>query len=276
MGGSNKMNKRISKKKINKPKKSKINDKTKSKVKNPKKSNVKFKYREAKKKARQNKKRIKSKRVIRTEEEKQKLRLVAEVQSKGRTTNYRLTQIKNYFGDSTEHYAGKELVARLRNLGVVTPAGKVKLGEKFLNQLDVMTLKALIKALDKFLNSEYSKVSVMKRRSEETKGMLETEYNFSDYEAEMLYEMLSNEAINEIYKYIDPSALWAMIEEAKEMPGNEGDNFLVVVKRYYDITNNIDFKKTLYNFIYYFFGEASEELKEDIREWEEFSGESFF
>ena len=59
------MNKRISKKKINKPKKSKINDKTKSKVKNPKKSNIKFKCREAKKKARQNKKRIKSKRVIR-------------------------------------------------------------------------------------------------------------------------------------------------------------------------------------------------------------------
>ena len=151
------MKKRISKK-IIKPKKSKINDKTKSKVKNPKKSNVKFKYREAKKKARQNK-RIKSKRVIRTEEEKQKLRLVAEVQSKGRTANYRLTQIKKYFGDSTEHYAGKELVARLRNLGVVTPAGKVKLGEKFLNQLDVMTLKALVKALDKFLNSEYSKIS---------------------------------------------------------------------------------------------------------------------
>ena len=268
------MKKRINKK-INKPKKSKINDKTKFKVKNPKKSNVKFKYREAKKKARQNK-RIKSKRVIRTEEEKQKLRLVAKVQSKGRTANYRLTQIKKYFGDSTEHYAGKELVARLRNLGVVTPAGKVKLGEKFLNQLDVMTLKALIKALDKFLNSEYSKVSVMKRREEETKGMLETDYNFNAEEAEMLYEMLSNEAINEIYKYIDPSELWALVDEAKEMPGNEADNFLVVVKRYYDITNNVDFKKALYTFIYYFFGEASEELREDIREWEEFSGESFF
>jgi len=261
------MNKRISKKKINKPKKSKINDKTKS--------NVKFKYREAKKRARQNK-RIKSKRVIRTEEEKKKLRLVAEVQSKGRTANYRLTQIKKYFGDSTEHYAGKELVARLRNLGFVTPAGKVKLGEKFLNQLDVMTLKALVKALDKFLNSEYSKVSVMKRRTEETKGMLETDYNFNAEEAEALYEMLSNESINEIYKYIDPSELWAMVDEAKEMPSNEADNFLVVVKRYYDITNNIDFKKALYTFIYYFFGEASDELREDIREWEEFSGESFF
>lgn len=268
------MKKRISKK-INKPKKSKINDKTKSKVKNPKKSNVKLKYREAKKKARQNK-RIKSKRVVRTEEEKQKLRLVAEIQSKGRTANYRLGQIKKYFGDSTEHYAGKDLVARLRNLGVVTPAGKVKLGDKFLNQLDIMTLKAIIKSLDKFLNSEYSKVSTMKRREEETKGMLETDYNFSLEEAEALYEMLSNEAINEIYKYISPSELWAMVEEAKEMPGNEADNFLVVVKRYYNLTNNIDFKKALYTFIYYFFGEASEELREDIREWEEFSGESFF
>lgn len=261
------------KNKINKPKKSKINDKVKSKVKNPK--NTKIKYREAKRKARQNK-RIKSKRVIRTEEEKQKLRLVAEVQSKGRTANYRLTQIKKYFGDSTEHYAGKDLVARLRNLGVVTPAGKVKLGDKFLNSLDIMTLKAIIKSLDKFLNSEYSKVSTMKRREEETKGMLETDYNFNAEEAEMLYEMLSNEAINEIYKYIDPSELWALVDDAKEMPGNEADNFLVVVKRYYDITNNIDFKKALYKFIYYFFGEASEELREDIREWEEFSGESFF
>lgn len=200
------------------------------------------------------KKRIKSKRVERTKEERQYLRQIAGIQALANTTNYRIKQIEKKFGNK-EHYAVKNFLPRAELFDILTKNQLVTLSERRYKKMSLFDLKNVERLLKNFLNTDTSKISKIKEIENNQKEMFKNDYNFSDHEIETINEMWTNESINEMYKYIPPSDLWAIIQETNESSDklNKKDSFLKIVKRYYDVTNSADFKKVLERFINYYF-----------------------
>ena len=199
-------------------------------------------------------KRRRSKRVIRTKEEKEYLRQIARIQSLANTTNYRIKAIEKKLGDKN-HYAVKSFLPRAGVLGVLTKKNYVSLSEKRYKKMTLFELKNVERLLKNFLNTDTSKLSKIKEIENNQRNMFKDEYFMSDSEIETINEMWENESINEIYKYIPPSELWAIIKEVNisEKKGSKKDKFLQIVKRYYDVTNNADFVNVLNKFINYHF-----------------------
>lgn len=200
---------------------------------------------------------IRSKTIKRTEKEKEILREVAHIQTLGRKANYRLKAIEKLTG-SKEHYAGKEFIARLKQLGFNTKSGYIAIGDKFLSSKKIRDLKMLEKLINNFLNTKMSTVKGIKEFNKTLNNSLQERYNFSFDQADKLLRLFSAEGTNNIYKYIDPSDLWIIAQEAEKDGTPSKEKFLRLVKRYYDYTNNLDFKETLEDFYYYLWGNTDE------------------
>lgn len=202
-------------------------------------------------------KRIKSRTVHRTVREKKKLRLVAEIQAKGAKANYRLKRLEQVF-KTKEIYAGKRLVARGENLDILTSSKYIKLGEKFLNSLGIVELRAILKTIDSFLNSKTSTVQGIREVINNLRKNMGVNYNFTAKEIDLLIEMFENSAVEAMYEYFEPSELWDLVDEAKLKAGDSASNFRKIVYKYYLDTNNKEFKVDLENFITYMWGTQQE------------------
>ena len=70
------------------------------------------------------------------------------------------------------------------------------------------------------------------------------EEDLSNDEAETLYNMLSDDYVSDILKYIPASDFWALIEDAKEQ-GDTQEDFISRISDYIDFGNDVDMRNKL-------------------------------
>ena len=70
------------------------------------------------------------------------------------------------------------------------------------------------------------------------------EEDLTNEEAEALYDMLSDDYVTDILKYIPASEFWALIEDAKEN-GDTEQQFIDRIKDYIEFGNDLDMKNKL-------------------------------
>lgn len=220
-------------------------------------------------------KRIKSRRVVRSSEEIEIDRLVTRIQTLGRRTNYRLKSIEKFTGKK-ESYLGKELISRLNVLNIATKSGNVAIGEKTLKKLSKLQLEASVNLLEKFLNSKTSTIKGIKEQQAKLQTSLSRTFKLTHDEITTLIRMFTNESLNEIYKYIDPSELWAIVDEVQNSEKPNKEYFMEVVRRYYNYTNNLDFKDALERFAIYFWGSTAEKEQRAYTDYEDNQNMDYF
>ena len=107
----------------------------------------------------------------------------------------------------------------------------------------------LCKVLEQFLNSKTSTKRGIKQTRKTTiknlaKSLGTEEEDLTDEEAETLYEMLSDDYVTDILKYIPASDFWALIEDAKES-GDSQDSFISRISDYIEFGNDVDMRNKL-------------------------------
>lgn len=202
--------------------------------------------------------RIRSKKVIRTPEEREQLLLIASIQANGRKINYRLKQIEKEYG-SKEIFANKEFLERARAFDMVTRSNYLKLGEKFLQSKNNTQLKMIDYLLKKHLKHKTSSKAGIKEVVNQLVSNIGRNFKFTADQISKLLEMFRNENLNQIYKHIDPSEFWAIVEEAEKDGTPSKERFLRLIEFYGYSTNNLDFKEALEGFYIYMWGSEKEE-----------------
>ena len=115
--------------------------------------------------------------------------------------------------------------------------------------MTVTQMKATIKATQQFLNSKTSTKRGIKQIKKTTikqlaKSLGTEEEDLTDEEAEALYDMLSDDYVTDILKYIPASDFWALIEDAKEAGDNQ-DSFISRISDYIEFGNDVDMRNKL-------------------------------
>lgn len=115
--------------------------------------------------------------------------------------------------------------------------------------MTITQMRATIKATQQFLNSKTSRVGGVKEVRKTTiksiaKSMGTEEEDLTNEEAEALYDMLSDDYVTDILKYIPASEFWALIEDAKEN-GDTEQQFIDRIKDYIEFGNDLDMKNKL-------------------------------
>lgn len=126
-----------------------------------------------------------------------------------------------------------------------TRTGRVRVNKS----MTITQMRATIKATQQFLNSKTSRVGGVKEVRKTTiksiaKSMGTEEEDLSNEEAEALYDMLSDDYVTDILKYITASEFWALIEDAKEK-GDTEQQFIDRIKDYIEFGNDLDMKNKL-------------------------------
>lgn len=140
-----------------------------------------------------------------------------------------------------------------------TDTGRIRVNKK----MTIGQLRATIKATEQFLNSKTSTVKGIKDVIKRTKKSLsktleknnifgaeeaEKEANkLTEKEADILYDMLSEDYIKDLLPYIGASEMWGVVEDAKEMNIEEKDEFFELFNTYtsVDFTNDLDMKEKI-------------------------------
>lgn len=176
-------------------------------------------------------------------EEQQKL--YNELKKLSKRANQRIVRLEREFGKDT--WATKKLRDRLATepLQAWTRTGRVKVNKS----MTITQMKATIKATQQFLNSKTSRVGGVKQvRKTVIKSIAESlgteEENLSNEEAEALYDMLSDDYVTDILRYIPASEFWALIEDAKEN-GDTEQQFIDRIKDYIEFGNDVDMRNKL-------------------------------
>ena len=176
-------------------------------------------------------------------EEQQKL--YNELKKLSKRANQRIVRLEREFGKDT--WATKKLRDRLATepLQAWTRTGRVKVNKS----MTITQMKATIKATQQFLNSKTSRVKGVKQvRKTVIKSIAESlgteEENLSNEEAEALYDMLSDDYVTDILRYIPASEFWALIEDAKEN-GDTEQQFVDRIKDYIEFGNDVDMRNKL-------------------------------
>lgn len=153
--------------------------------------------------------------------------------------------MKENFGKDT--WATKKLRDRLATepLQAWTKTGRVKVNKK----MTITQMKSTIKATQQFLNSKTSTKRGIKQVRKTTiknlaKSLGTEEEDLTDEEAEALYDMLSDDYVTDILKYIPASDFWALIEDAKES-GDSQDSFISRISDYIEFGNDVDMRNKL-------------------------------
>jgi hypothetical protein len=225
-------------------------------------------------------KRIKSKKIIRTPEERQQLLLIASIQSNGRRINYRLKEIEKEYG-TREIFANKEFLERARAFDMLTPYNNLRLGEKFLKTKNNTQLKMIDYLLKKHLKHKTSNKAGIKEVIDQLVSNIGRNFKFTTDQISKLLEMFRNENLNLIYKHIDPSQFWAIVEEAEKDGIPTKERFLRLIEFYGYSTNNLDFKEALEGFYVYMWGSEKEEKEKAFNKYysdvnpDDYTGEYF-
>ncbi len=109
-------------------------------------------------------------------------------------------------------------------------------------------LRAVIKATEQFINSKTSTKKGIEHVRNTTIQSISTTLGlngkFGNLEAEALYDMLTDENVQEIIKKIPPSEFWAIVEDSKEHFDTE-EQFLERMLDYIDFTHDNDTRARL-------------------------------
>lgn len=149
-------------------------------------------------------------------------KLFNELKKLSKRANQRIVRLERSFGKDT--WASKRLRNKLdiESLQAWTKTGRVKVNKS----MTITQMKATIKATQQFLNSKTSRVKGVKEVRKTTisqiaKSIGTEEEELTDEEAETLYDLLSDDYVTDLTKYIPPSELWAIIEDARESNDTE-------------------------------------------------------
>lgn len=177
-----------------------------------------------------------SKKVLTSEQQE----LYNELKKLSKRANQRLVRLERNFGENT--WASKKLKARLESnpLQSWTSKGRVALRK----DMTITQLRATIKATQQFLNSKTStKRGITQVKKTTIKAIAQSMGvdgdNISDSEAEALYDMLSDDYVIDIIRFIPASELWALVEDAKEQNDTK-EQFIDRIKDYIDFGNDVD------------------------------------
>ena len=110
--------------------------------------------------------------------------------------------------------------------------------------MNLTQLRAVAKATRQFLNSKTSTVSGVKKQIKAIKKGFQKSLDLTDEEAEAIYEAFDEDLLQWIYRYIEPSEFWALVQEAKEMNYSE-NQWLKLIEDYIYIGNDDDIKEKL-------------------------------
>lgn len=169
----------------------------------------------------------------------QRKRLQQETREMINEVNRRLRNLER--GGNYNSYASKKLFNRLdtKTLDVLNKSrkGKHVLGVKLKRGLTNTQLKAIQKASKQFLTSQTSTSRGIRQVSEQTKkSMLETlrmdeDSKITSDDIEDYYEMLSSNDFEYFNDKIGASAMWGLMEDAKEMDVDE-NGFVKMLNQY--------------------------------------------
>lgn len=172
-------------------------------------------------------------------------KLFNELKKLSKRANQRIVRLEREFGKDT--WATKKLRDKLdaEPLQAWSKTGRVKVNKS----MTVTQMKATIKATQQFLNSKTSTKRGIKQIKKTTikqlaKSLGTEEEDLTDEEAEALYDMLSDDYVTDILKYIPASDFWALIEDAKEAGDNQ-DSFISRISDYIEFGNDVDMRNKL-------------------------------
>lgn len=171
--------------------------------------------------------------------------LFNELKKLSKRANQRIVRLEREFGKDT--WATKKLRAKLEvePLQAWSKTGRVKVNKS----MTITQMKSTIKATQQFLNSKTSTKRGIKQVRKTTiknlaKSLGTEEEDLTDEEAEALYDMLSDDYVTDILKYIPASDFWALIEDAKEA-GDSQESFISRISDYIEFGNDVDMRNKL-------------------------------
>ena len=171
--------------------------------------------------------------------------LFNELKKLSKRANQRIVRLVREFGKDT--WATKKLRDKLvtEPLQAWSKTGRVKVNKS----MTTTQMKATIKATQQFLNSKTSTKRGIKQVKKTTikqlaKSLGTDDEDLTNEEAEALYDMLSDDYVTDILKYIPASDFWALIEDAKEA-GDSQESFISRISDYIEFGNDVDMRNKL-------------------------------
>lgn len=171
--------------------------------------------------------------------------LFNELKKLSKRANQRIVRLEREFGKNT--WATKKLRDKLEAepLQAWSKTGRVKVNKS----MTTTQMKATIKATQQFLNSKTSTKRGIKQVKKTTikqlaKSLGTDDEDLTNEEAEALYDMLSDDYVTDILKYIPASDFWALIEDAKEA-GDSQESFISRISDYIEFGNDVDMRNKL-------------------------------
>lgn len=171
--------------------------------------------------------------------------LFNELKKLSKRANQRIVRLEKEFGKDT--WATKKLRNKLEAepLQAWSKTGRVKVNKS----MTTTQMKATIKATQQFLNSKTSTKRGIKQVKKTTikqlaKSLGTDDEDLTNEEAEALYDMLSDDYVTDILKYIPASDFWALIEDAKEA-GDSQESFISRISDYIEFGNDVDMRNKL-------------------------------
>ena len=171
--------------------------------------------------------------------------LFNELKKLSKRANQRIVRLEREFGKDT--WATKKLRDKLaaEPLQAWSKTGRVKVNKS----MTTTQMKATIKATQQFLNSKTSTKRGIKQVKKTTikqlaKSLGTDDEDLTNEEAEALYDMLSDDYVTDILKYIPASDFWALIEDAKEA-GESQESFISRISDYIEFGNDVDMRNKL-------------------------------
>ena len=166
-------------------------------------------------------------------------KLFNELKKLSKTANQRILEIERRYGERS--WAVKKLAERLevQNLQALSSSGRIRVSKGF----SEVQMKAIIKATKNFLKSETSTLRGIKNTSKRLKQNIRKtissdEFEVSDEDIETLYNIFDDDDISWLLKYVPPSDLWILLQDAKESQ-DTFDDFLGRIERYIEVENDI-------------------------------------
>lgn len=183
---------------------------------------------------------------------KEQQNLYNELVKLAKRANQRLLRLEREFG-SAETWSGKRLRNKLEvnKLQAWTISSRIRVNKG----MNVTQLRAILKATNQFLKSETSTLRGIKKvKQKNIKGIQKNlgiigDIEFTEQEAQSLYDLLEEDYLKEITNYIPASDVWALIAEAKEANWTQ-KSFINEINNYINYGQDIDMKnilKEIYN-----------------------------
>lgn len=166
-------------------------------------------------------------------------KLYNELKKLSKTANQRILEVERRYGERS--WAVKKLSERLevQNLQALSSTGRIKVSKGY----SEVQMKAIIKATKQFLKSETSTLRGIKKTTQQLKKNIRKtvasdEIEISDEDIETLYGIFDDDDISWLLKYIPPSDLWILLQDAKESQDTY-DDFLTRIEKYIEIENDV-------------------------------------